>query len=364
MSVRPFVEADIPQVAGLYWTYMRRRTGPTSPAVISLFHDLYFVNPFTDPDFPSLVYDVADRGVVGFIGGSVRRMSVCGKSIRVLFGGNLVVHPEFRSGVAAPRLLSAFTSTDFDLGLTDSANNISKNILRRMGYNVVPALNIHWRRPLRPVQYAVYGVSVSSNSSVLALAARAAKPLCGMADAIVGRIPASPFRSDKPRLQGAPLDLEVLLDCMNEFRKGYSLWPEYDLASLRWLIGFMERQPVRGNLRKIVLRDENQKIVGWYIYYVKPGAVGEVVQVGGDLTFTKDILDHLFSDAMEQGVTGLHGMVDSRRMSDYSDKGCFFTCRGGWTVAVTKHQEIMRLLERGDAFFSRLDGEWCLDPGD
>ncbi len=363
MAVRPLAEADIPQVADLYWTYMRRRTGPTSPALTSLLHELFFTNPFTDSDFPSLVYE-ADKGVVGFIGGSVRRMSVCGNPIRVLFGGNLVVHPDFRSGLAAPRLLNAFTSTDFDLGLTDSANNISKRILQRMGYNVVPALNIHWRRPLRPTRYALYGLSVSAESSALGLLTLAARPLCSAADAIAARISVSPFRHEKPRLQGGELDIETLLNCIVEFRKGYSMWPEYDLDSLRWLVGFMERRPARGTLRKIVVRDESQKIVGWYVYYVKPGAVGEVVQIGGDPNFTKDVLDHLFWDALEHDVIGLHGMVDSRRTPDFSDKGCFFTCRGGWTVAVTKNKEIMRLLERGDAYFSRLDGEWCLDPGD
>src|SRR4051794_2905805 len=100
MAVRPLAEADLPQVAALYSTYMRRRKGPASQALMSLLHELYFVNPFTDSDFPSLVYDVPDRGIVGFIGGSVRKMSICGRPIRVLFGGNLVVHPDFRSGLA------------------------------------------------------------------------------------------------------------------------------------------------------------------------------------------------------------------------------------------------------------------------
>jgi hypothetical protein len=151
---------------------------------------------------------------------------------------------------------------------------------------------------------------------------------------------------------------------MADFRKGYSLWPEYNVSSLKWLLGFMESRPARGSLRKVLLRDGAKKIVGWYIYYVKPGAVGEVVQIGGDEKQTKEILDHLFWDACEHGVVGLHGVVDSRHTADFSDEGCFFTCRGGWTVASSRNPEIMKSLERGNAFLSRLDGEWCLDPGD
>jgi hypothetical protein len=50
-------------------------------------------------------------------------------------------------------------------------------------------------------------------------------------------------------------------------------------------------------------------------------------------------------------------------MADFSDKSCFFTCRGGWAVAHSRKPEILEVLERGDAFLSRLDGEWCLNPG-
>jgi hypothetical protein len=78
----------------------------------------------------------------------------------------------------------------------------------------------------------------------------------------------------------------------------------------------------------------------------------------------KDVLDHLFYDAWEQGAIALHGVVDLRRIADFSDKGCLFTCRGGWTVAYSRKPELLDLLDRGDAFLSRLDGEWALDPGD
>lgn len=364
MPVRPLVEADLPQVVDLYRTYMRRRKGTISQALQALFHDLFFVNPFNDSELPSLVYEAPDGKVQGFLGRNVRRMSYCGQTLRVAFGGNLVVHPDFRSGIAAPHLVSTFMSADHDLAMTDSANNVSKNILQRMGYTVVPALNIHWRRPLRPSRYAIYGLSAATQSLALATLKFAAMPFCSITDSIASKLSSSPFHHIKPRLQGGELDLETLLQCMAEFRKGYTMWAEYNLSSLRWLLGFMESRPARGSLRKVLLRDDAKNIVGWYIYYVKPGAVGQVVQIGGDSKATKDILDHLFWDALERGVVGLHGVVDSRRTADFSDKGCFFTCRGGWTVASSRNPEIMRSLERGDVFLSRLDGEWCLDPGD
>jgi hypothetical protein len=362
MPVRPLSEGDIPEVAALYWNYMRRREGAAPPVLLAFLRELFFTNPFCDSANPSLVYETNGK-VVGFLGVSVRKMSVCGEPIRVMFGGNLVVHPKFRSGLAVARLVNHFLASEYDLSVTDSANEITRRILQRMGYPLVPALNIHWGRPLRPLQYGVHAM-FRSKGTVDSSVRFAAKPICSVADGLSARLAISPFRQAESRLHGTPLDVETLLECLVEFRKGYSLWTEYDVDTLQWLLNFMERRPSRGTLRKIVLRNDAQKIVGWYIYYVKPGAVGEVVQIGGEPTSTKDVLDHLFHDAWQQGVIGVHGMVDTRRMPDYSDKGCFFTCRGGWTITNPRKPGLLELLERGDAFFSRLDGEWALDPGD
>jgi hypothetical protein len=368
MSVRPLTEADIPQITDLYWNYMRRKTGPAPAALHTTFRELYFINPFVDPTFPPLVYEGKDGKIVGFLGAIVRRMSLSGSPIRVAFGGNLVVHPESRATLAAPRLLGTFMAGNQDLSLTDSANDLSRKIVEKLGFRTIPAMNIHWARPLRPSHYAVHALSRAINSSVSATLKFVAKPFCVVADSLAAKL-VSPFRPTKPRLQGSDLDIETLLQCQSEFRNGYSLWPEYNVQSLQWLLGFMNHMPARGHLRKVVVRDDsqkdgNQKILGWYIYYVKPGAVGEVVQIGSAAKSTKDILDHLFYDATEQGVIALHGVVDSRRMADFSDKNCFFTCRGGWALAHSRKPELLETLERGEGFLSRLDGEWCLDPGE
>ncbi len=47
---------------------MRRRKGIIPQALLSLFHELFFVNPFSDKEMPSLVYEGPDGKVVGFLG--------------------------------------------------------------------------------------------------------------------------------------------------------------------------------------------------------------------------------------------------------------------------------------------------------
>lgn len=363
MAVRPFVEPDISQVADLYWTVMRGRTGPPPPALRACFQRLYFTNPWIDSQPSSLVYEGEGGRIVGFLGVVRRKVSVCGQPVRIAYGGNFVVDPEARSNLAGMRLLGTYMAGDQDLSMTDSANDVSRALLERLGFRTILPLSIHWARPLRPAHYAVHAVSRLTGPVLSAGLKLVTKPFCSVVDGMTARFSGSPFRQTEPMLCGAELDVETLLHCLSNFRNGYSLWPEYDVHSLTWLLTFMDQMQTRGDLRKVVLRDDGQKILGWYIYYVKPGAVGEVVQIGGERQFIKDILDHLFHDAWNRGVVGLHGVVDSRLMGDFSDKNCFFACRGGWTVAHSRKPELLELLNRGDALLSRLDGEWCLAFG-
>lgn len=362
--IRPFVEDDIPQVADLYWKFLRGRKGPAPAALHSRFQELYFKNPWIDSALPSLVCEGESGRVVGFLGVVGRKMSVRGQPIRVAFGGNFVIGPDARSPLAALRLLRAYMEGDQDLSQTDSANNLSRNLLERLGFRTILPFSIHWERPLRLGHYAVYTLSRLTRPAMSAGLRFTMNPFCSVVDRIAMRRSSSPFRQTEPRLHASELDVETLLHCLTEFRGGYSLWPEYDVRSLEWLLTFMDRMHAHGDLRKVVLCDDSQKMRGWYIYCLKPGAVGEVVQIGGDRQFTKDILDHLFYDASNLGAIALRGVVHTRLMDDFSDKNCFFTCRGGWTVAHSRKPELLELLNSGDAFLSRLDGEWCLALGE
>ena len=364
MAIRPLAEADIPQIVELYWRYMRQREGSPPADLRQLFHKLYFENPWLDSAYPSLVYEGKSGEVIGFLGIVPRKMSMCGEPVLVGFGGNFIVQPGTRSQLAGPRLLGTYLRANYDVWQTDSANDISRTLLERIGFRTIPALNLHWVRPLRPNQYGMYLLTRGMTGAMASFLKGASRPFCSVGDTLASRIPVSPFRQVEPRLRGSELDVETLLQCLSEFRKGYSYWAEYDVNSLTWLLNFMDRNTARGRLRKVVVRDKNDKIVGWYMYYVKPGSIGEVVQVGGEKKFAKDILHHFFHDAWQQGVIGLHGVLDRRWIADFSDMGCLFTCRGGWNVAFSRNSTLLDLLERGDAFVTRLDGEWCLDPGD
>ncbi|MGB2605379.1 MAG: condensation domain-containing protein [Candidatus Sulfotelmatobacter sp.] len=364
-GVRPFLEKDIAQVADLWWSFLRRAKGPAPPAVLSYFYKLYFAdNPWLDSAVPSLVHESKGGRIDGFLGVIRRKMSARGETIRAAFGSNFVVHPEARSGPAGLRLLERYAEGDQDLSLSDSANDASRMLLERLGFQTIVPLSVSWARALRPSAYAVHVISALTRPSLFARLRFAAEPFCSLLDSVGARLRMSLFRQIESPLRASELDAETLLRCLGEFCGGYSLLPEYDLRSLKALLSFMERMHPGAELRKTILRDDGNRILGWYLYYLKPGRVGQVVQIGGERQFAKDVLDHLFYDAWSHGAIGLHGTVQSNRMGEFSEKNCFFTCRSGWTIANSPRHDLLDMLNAGDVFLSRLDGEWCLNFND
>ena len=363
MPVRPLAKADIPQVADLYWTVLRERKGPTPPVVQTFLQELYFENPWRDDALPSLVHEEKGK-IAGFLGVVPRKMCLQGQPVRIAYGGNFVVHPELRSTLAGLHLLRTYMAGGQDLSQTDSANDTSRALLERLGFTTILPLSMHWVRLLRPARSVTYAVSRLTDHAVARSLDFISRPFCAFGDRLAAQLGVSPFRMSPSPLQAAELETGELLACMGEFRDGYSLWPEYDSNSLSWLLSFMQRMKGHGDeLRRLLLRDDAGKTVGWYIYYRTPAGIAEVAQIGGVRKRMKEILDHLFHDAWSYGALALHGTVDERLMDDFSDKNCFFTCRGGWTLAHSRKPGMLELLNSGKALISRLDGEWALASG-
>lgn len=361
-GVRALVEDDLEQVADLWWKFLRRHTGSAPNLVRSYLQELYFgSHSWSRNAPPSLVYESEHGRIAGFMGVVRRDMTFRGRSLCVTYGGNFVVDPAARATPAGLELLKAYIAGSQDLSLADSANENSRLLIEQLGFQTLVPFSVHWARPLQLTRYALHAAMSVTARRVATTLKNASKPLCVLLDGIFNQLRLNPFLPAKPLLQGSELDVETLLLCLSEFRGDEALYPEYTLDTLAGLLSFMQRMHPRQSLRKMLLRDERGAMVGWYLYYLQAGAVAQVVQIGGKREFTKDVLDHLFNDALQHGAIAVHGVMRSDFMPEFSEKKCFFTCHNGWTLAYSRNPDLLDALHRGDASLSRLDGEWCLN---
>jgi hypothetical protein len=102
--------------------------------------------------------------------------------------------------------------------------------------------------------------------------------------------------------------------------------------------------------------------LGWYLYYAEPGGIGEVVQIAARDGSVDDVLDHLFYDAWRHGVVALSGQLQPRLLRALSDRSCLFRHGGAWMLVHARDPELISVIHRGDAFLTRLDGEWWINP--
>ena len=77
---------------------------------------------------------------MGFLGVISRRMSVRNKPIRIAFGGNFVVRPDSRNSLAGMHLLATYMAGGQDISQTDSANDLSRALLKRLGFKTIPSV--------------------------------------------------------------------------------------------------------------------------------------------------------------------------------------------------------------------------------
>ncbi len=356
--VRRAVEADVPHIAALYRRVWGAGDNESRRAGEEYFAEVLFENPCYDAALPSLVCEDDWGGVVGCLGVMPRWMAMNGRRVRVAISHNFMVEPSSRSTLAAVKLLRTYFAGPQDLSLAQG-NDLSRTLWEGLGGSTVLLYSIRWTRPLRPGRYLLAHPATRGLVGSLGLALG---PLCGVVDTLATWLPSSPFRQVSPVLGGEELGPDTMLAGFRAVTGDSALWPEYDERSLPWLLRMLERKKGRGALRGRVVRRGEHETLGWYLYYVDPGRIGEVVQIAAKDGSANEVLDHLFYDAWRHGLVALTGQLQPGFLSVLSDRHCLLRPGGASVLAHSRDPELLHAIHRGQAFLTRLDAEWWINP--
>jgi hypothetical protein len=359
-GIRPFVEADIPRVARLHRTVFKTDDRVDSSGLDSYhayFTRVFLDHPARDASLPSLVCQESGGRIVGFLGVVPRRMTMNGRRYQAAIASQFIVDPTTQVGPVAVRLAKTFLEGPQDLSISDEANDISRRIWEGLGGTTALLRSLYWTRPLRPARL---GLSVLRGRARLAVLAMAARPVASIVDVFATRMPHSHFHQPKPQASaGNDRIEETVLSYLPEFTRKGSLRVEYDEPTLRWLLDQARLRKAVGKIHTGVVRNA-QRIIGWYLYHLDRDHIASVLQVVADPAAIRDVLDHLFYQANEHGAIAVTGRLEPRYLQTLSDAYCLLHRRGPWVLLNSEQSELVRSFETGDAFFSRLDGEWCL----
>ena len=362
-AVRALEARDVARVAQLHAQAFGAKDAaspspPPSPppSLEAALSRLLLEHPWSDASLPSLVFEDSGGRLIGCLGVMPRPMSLAGRDITAAVSHSFIVEPGVRSTLAAVELARRFIAGPQDLSLAEGSN-VSRKIWERVGGVTSLVYSLCWTRPLRPGRYVLSYLSKRGLPRVLAPLLR---PAFGLVDAVAPLISRKAFSSGAPALSAAPLDAGTLRGAIGEFAAGRSLAPRYDERSLAWMLETLARKKERGALQCVRVLNRREA-VGWYLYYCKPDGVGAVVQFGARPGHAEEVFEHLFHHARQRGVVALSGQVDPALFHVYSRTDCLFHHDGAsWMLVHSRHPELVRAIDRGDAFLTRLEGEWWI----
>jgi len=356
-KVRVFVEDDVPAVAALFARVYPEQRWSSQAACESYFREMLFDNPWRDLELPSWVAE-EDGRISGCYAVLPRRMLLRGRPIRVAVGCQFMVDPDKRRSLTALQLAQACLSGPQDLTLADGASDQVRRGWTGIGGTAPLLYSLHWTRPLRPARCLL---SLLEERRVFPPALTlAARPIGAVVDALATRSRPNRFLREETELAEDGLDPATMLAHLPDLLRGYALQPVYDDRSLAWLLEQTSLKTRHGRLRARAVRDGGRRLIGWYLYYVQKGGVSEVVQIAArDGSFDR-VLRRLLADAWRHGAAAVRGRLDPRYVQELSDRHCWFRWGHSWTLVHSRHADIMAAIHQGDAFLSRLEGEWWL----
>lgn len=354
--IRSLRREDIPALVALrqrVFHHSERRT----PAELAAYVDrLFFGSPASGASArDSFVYADAAGRLAGFLGVFTRRMHFGNRTIRAAIGTQLMVAPETQ-GLVGRRLTRALMDLPHELVISDSANDNARRVWEAAGGLVATSYSFSWSLALRPLRHA-------SLSATTGLATRAffycARPAIGMGDALLSMRAKSRPRPD-PGECAVPLDPRRDLSAMHGMMQQWALHPAYTPDQLEWTLGEIEAKAGIGDLHGCLVQDARRRPLGWYFYAGAAGGTGTVIQLGARKHAFGRVLAHLAADAHRRGLSGITGRLDPRSAPELSALGARLAHEGPWVLIRARGPEVRTAIEGGEAFLSRLDGEWWL----
>jgi hypothetical protein len=352
VTIRPLAEADLAAAGALFLRRLRKPGIVTAEEAGALLRRTLLDDPWADAAIPPLVAEAPGGAIVGLIGASVRHVRLDGEPLRVAYASHLVADREFHNRTVGLFLLRAFLRGEQDASLTDTATPQARALWVALGSTPIHHLNTGWFRILRPA-----GAAAALGRRRGGSAALAARALGGVSP-LVDRL----ARSLAGKAAGSCADVsdEVLtpaaaLEELARLTDRARLVPDYDEAYLRWLFAELARDGARGVPQLRLVRARGG-VIGWYVYYLRPGGLCRVLQVVCRERNADAVVGALHRHAYQGGAAALYGRLEPRTSEAVLRLGARLR-PSPRAVVHSRNDAIVAALQQGSSALSWLDGE-------
>lgn len=364
MKIRDFDPGDAAAVASLWQYWFRGKSRQPDAGLVDLVRRIYVENPGVDDEIKSLVA-VDDNGrILGFLGVSVTDVSIDGRPGKMAGVFPSVVDPDAPTTVAA-FLLRKFMAGPQDFTFSDGGHTKFERIWELLGGRILQLQSMRWIKVFRPSRVALS--NVSSRLKAVATLEPLLKYVAGGSDLFLsatlrGRL-AVTEAGEAYSVQ--PLTPALMASISEDILKQSRLRPIYREQQVAWQQKEMTKIVEQGEFRARLVRAANGSPVGWYIYYLNPGAISRVYSIEARPGHLDGVLGSLFWEADSEGAGALIGRMEPRLRGPLHRAGAFVHNGGSLQMAHSRDQTLIDDAELGRLAFSRLQGEnwywWAID---
>jgi hypothetical protein len=358
-GIRASERHDLRSVCELYEAVARSGVTTAPPPLLGYFERTFFDHPWVDPAVPSLVYEDRDGRIVGFLGSHVRHLRVDGRRVRLACSGQLVADPGTAHRGVGALLMRRYLGGPQDLTITDGATDTVRRMWIGLGGHALAHASVGWTRVLHPGAAVAAALAETRGRPGLHRVVRVLTPAI---DTLAGVSPGtrSAFGIADPTTTREELTAEALVAQLNDAARVLRMYPDYDVPFLNWLFRELDAVSVRGRSVRRLVRSENGRVAGWYIYFLARRGIAQVIQIaaaqGGDLGV---VLDDLLAHAKRGGAAAVRGRIEPALQAVLPGRRCILS-RTDWALVHSREPAVLALLGSADALLTRLEGEWWM----
>lgn len=330
----------------------------------------YLLHLFTDPPcsvdgIHSLVHLRGNGAVNGFMGVLPMRFKHGDRSLKAAIGGSFMVDGHEEDPYAGARLLRAFQSGPQDLCLTETANDVSTGMWRRLRGTILPDYSLEWLRILRP---AAFLAEMAANAFA---PAAIVKPLMRPVDAILRRGSTEPQWSHVSDCQftgktlaTADVDDEETVALFQKFTSAHALHPQWEKAELHRMVSESCRKANYGPMVRRKVLSHAGKPIGLFLLYGKSRGIGRVVQILSVPGHEGPVIDAMLAEATERKMAALRGRSQPGLLNAMLGRRFAFV-HAASSIVYARDRTLLEPFVTGNAFFNGFAGEsWTRLLGD
>ena len=352
-EVRPLSVNDVEAVTALYHRILRRGKAAPPAALVEYVHSFYLDDPFRDPEIPALVH-IDDRGrVSGFVGVHSVPYLIGERRIRAAFCGALMSEDHDSDPLAGARLLKAFVGGPQDISLSETANVISETMWTKLRGKTIPGYSFEWFRVFRPISFVhAFGCEKSPFLRNLAPVARLIDRKLSSKSSL-GRFAPAP---KPPGLVLENADYTGFADALRKLSDDKQVRPDWDTSYLDHVLANAVIKPAFGQAHMGIVKSKGGELIGAFIYHLKPGGIGRVLQVLAQPGRLGPVMDLLFAHANDLGAAGLRGRSSPDLIEAATGRHMIMATVSS-TVVYSKDPAIAQAFLSGSSMLTGLAGE-------